>query len=136
MKFGKVLRSADCYYKKAMTVPANTSADSDSYRNGVGGQQGQLQAVVEVLEEVSLAQAATLSVALQDSENDTDFTTVATTTHTGATGGSTFGVGSTLARFGLTTNLREYTRLKITTTDAAAAGKIDCFVDFVSVLRQ
>jgi len=124
IEFGKRLHDAGGYYAKALTVPQNTSVATDALKTGKGGQLGQLEVAVYAAEDVSLADTKKLTIVLQDSDtSDSGFTDLLTTSVT-ASGATTISAGDLIARVPIPTNADVYTRMNVTTDDAAATGKV------------
>lgn len=110
----------------AQALPQNTSADGNEGPLKVGGALGAFEVLVRVNAAITVADTKALTVKLQHRDGSDAFADLATIyTITAAAGSGSLAKGKELARFALPSTVKEEIKAVITTTDAAAAGKID-----------
>lgn len=114
-------------FAKAQTLPANTSADGNGGAILLGGILGAVEVVARVNTAVTIADTKALTITLQHSNSATSgFTALGTVvTLTAAAGSGALAADTELGRFALPSSVKDYVKAVITTTDAAAAGKVD-----------
>ena len=112
---------------KAQTLPANTSADGNGGAVFLGGINGAVEVLARVNTAVTIADTKVLTIKVQHSDSaSSGFTDLATVyTITAAAGSGSLAKDTELGRFALPSTVKDYVKAVITTTDAAAAGKVD-----------
>jgi hypothetical protein len=110
----------------AQALPLNTSADGNEGPLKVGGAMGALELLVRVNAAIGIADTKALTVKLQHRDGADAFVDLATIyTITAAAGSGALAKGKELARFALPSTVKDEIKAVISTTDAAATGKID-----------
>ncbi len=110
----------------AQTLPQNTSADGNEGPLKVGGAMGAFELLVRVNAAIAIADTKALTVKLQHRDGTDVFADLATIyTITAAAGSGALAKGKELARFALPSTVKNEIKAVISTTDAAASGKID-----------
>ncbi|AWJ91417.1 hypothetical protein Sp245p_16355 (plasmid) [Azospirillum baldaniorum] len=113
-------------FAKAQTLPQNTSADGNGGGVELSGINGAVEAVARVNTAVTIANAATLTIKLQHSADGTSWSDLGTVYTLAASGGNgALAADTELGRFALPSTVRKFVKAVITTTDAAASGKVD-----------
>lgn len=128
------LKSADDYLAKAQSLPQNASADGNGGSFESSDTQGSLQVIAEVNSQITLADTKTLGVKIQQSKDNgvsDAFADLETLYSLTSDGGSVIAAGTELGRFVIPTNAERYIKAVLTTDDAAAAGKVDLYVDYI-----
>ncbi|KAA1057160.1 Bbp16 family capsid cement protein [Azospirillum argentinense] len=113
-------------FARAQTLPQNASADGNGGGIELSGINGAVEAVARVNTAVTIADTKALTIKLQHSADGSawsDLGTVYTLTASGGNGA--LAAGTELGRFALPSTVRRFVKAVITTTDAAAAGKVD-----------
>lgn len=112
---------------KAQTLPQNTSADGNGGAVFLGGILGAVEILVRVNSAITIADTKALTVKVQHSDSaSSGFVDLATVyTITAASGSGSLAKDTELGRFALPSTVKDYVKAVITTTDAAAAGKVD-----------
>jgi hypothetical protein len=128
---GQDLKVDGEYYADALTVPQNDSTNSSSVKTMQGAQNGALQVKVVVNTDIVLADTKVMSIKVQDSADDTTFADVATIYTVTADGETTVSADTVLALFALPTDTGKYTRIVVTTDDAAVTGKVDAYPQYL-----
>jgi hypothetical protein len=129
-RFGTTLRDATALYHASVAIPANTSANGTGIATGKNGQSGKIAVRAEITEAGVLTDTKVLTLALQDSADNSTFATLDTFTKT-ASGATTLVLGALVHEFILPRKVREYTRVVVTTNDALVTGKIEVFGNMV-----
>lgn len=109
----------------AQTLPQNTSADGNGGEFRLDDTLGAIEILVDVETEISLADTKVLTVKLQHKDTGGSYADLATIYTKTASGATTLAADTELARFILPTNTKELLKAVISTTDAAASGKIN-----------
>ena len=110
----------------AQTLPQNDSADGNEGPIKVGGALGSFEILARVNAAITIADTKALTVKLQHRDGSDAFVDLGTVyTITAAGGSGALAKGAELGRFALPSTVKEEIKAVITTTDAAAAGKID-----------
>jgi len=122
-------------YAVAKEVPQNTTAYTDALNFGEGGQLGAINVKGVVNEKIVLTATKKLTVKLQESatgesEDYADKFTVKEIT-AGAEDAYSITAGNVLFNHVLGPDSKRYTRLSLTTDDAAAAGKVDIYPQYL-----
>lgn len=112
---------------KAQTLPANTSADGNGGAVMLGGILGAVEILARVNTAVTIADTKALTITVQHSDSEAGgFTALGTVyTLTAASGSGALAADTELGRFALPSTVKNFVKAVITTTDAAAAGKVD-----------
>lgn len=112
---------------KAQALPVNTSADGNGGAVMLGGINGAVEILARVNTAVTIADTKALTITVQHSDSEASgFTTLGTVyTLTAAGGSGALAADTELGRFALPSTVKQYVKAVITTTDAAAAGKVD-----------
>ncbi len=110
----------------AQTLPQNTSADGNEGPLKVSGLLGGIELVVRAHTDIAIADTKALTVAIQQRDGEDAFAALATIyTITAAAGSGAITAGTELARYALPSTVKDEIKAVITTTDAAATGKLD-----------
>lgn len=110
----------------AQTLPQNASADGNEGPLKLSGTMGAVEVVVRASTALTIADTKTLTVKLQHRDGADAFADLGTVVSLTATGGSgAIAADTELGRFALPSTVKADVKAVITTTDAAAAGKID-----------
>jgi hypothetical protein len=128
---GYELIDESAIYHKGVATPQNTTANGSVVRSGAGGQNGACEVVLTPATAIGLADTKTLTITVQDSADGTSFATVDSFVRT-ASGATTLPAGTPVWKFVLPETIREYTRVQIATTDAAATGTVDVFLKYLA----
>ncbi|MFC5355659.1 Bbp16 family capsid cement protein [Azospirillum himalayense] len=113
-------------FAKAQTLPQNTSADGNGGAIELSGINGAVEAVARINTAVTIADTKALTIKLQHSADGSSWTDLGTIYSLTAAGGNgALAAGVELGRFALPSTVRRYVKAVITTTDAAATGKVD-----------
>ncbi|CCG40156.1 hypothetical protein [Magnetospirillum molischianum] len=116
----------------AQTLPQNTSADGNEGPIQVSGILGALEVIVRANTAITIADTKALTVKLQHRDGAAAFADLATIySLTAASGSGSIAKGVELARFALPSNVKTDLKAVITTTDAAAAGKLDILPSYL-----
>lgn len=112
---------------KAQTLPQNTSANGNGGAVFLGGILGAVEILARVHAAVTIADTKAITIKVQHSDSeDSGFADLATVyTLTAADGSGALAKDTELGRFALPSSVKDYVKAVITTTDAAAAGKVD-----------
>lgn len=115
-------------YLVGVSAPQNTTVNSSAIKNMPGAQLGSLQVKVVVNTDLVIADTKIMTVKLQHSDAETTgFTDYATLYTVTASGVTTVDAETVLALFVLPTDIKKWTRLTVTTDDAAVTGKVDAY---------
>lgn len=110
----------------AQALPQNTSADGNEGPIQVNGTLGGIEVVVRANTAIAIADTKALTVKLQHRDKGGAFADLATVVNLAAAAGSgTIAKGAELGRFALPSTVKAEVKAVITTTDAAASGKLD-----------
>lgn len=113
-------------FAKAQALPQNTSADGSGGGIELSGINGAIEALARVNTAVTIADTKALTIKLQHSADGSSWTDLGTIYSLTAAGGNgSLAADTELGRFALPSTVRRYVKAVITTTDAAAAGKVD-----------
>lgn len=113
-------------FAKAQALPQNTSADGNGGAIELSGINGAVEAVARVNTAVTIADTKALTIKLQHSSDGTTWIDLGTVYSLTAAGGNgALAADTELGRFALPSNVKKFTKAVISTTDAAAAGKVD-----------
>ena len=129
LKHDGYLEEDKIYWARAQTLPQNTNADGNGGAIEASGVQGGIECIVRCSTAISIADTKTLTIKMLDGASASSMSDVPeldpffTVTASGAA--QTYAVGDELARITLPTNIRRYTKVNITTDDAAASGAVD-----------
>src|SRR5690606_36433532 len=97
---GGLLRSADDYLALDQTVPQNTTADGNGGSFEISKSQGAIEVVAEVGSvALGVGDTKALTVKLQESDDDSQFTDLATLYTITSDGGDAIAAGTELGRF-------------------------------------
>lgn len=119
-------------YADAEAIPQNDTSYSESLELGEGGQNASINCKGVVNEKIVIADTKSLTVKLQDSEDDESFDDVATVYSITADGEAMSITAATeLFNHVLAPDIRKHTRFSLTTDDAAAEGKVDIYPQYV-----
>lgn len=120
------------YLAKAQTFPANTNAIGNGGSNKAGSTMGAVEVVMAAAEDVTLPATTRVTLQLEGSDNNTDFTLmpVAFSSVTSGTV-TTCKAGDEIARLPVPSNAPKYMRCRIATDKASVTGKVDVFCDFL-----
>lgn len=118
------------YLAKAQALPQNASADGNGGEFHLADTLGSIEVIVKVNAEISLADTKVLSVKMQDKATGSEYADLATIYSKTASGATTLAAGTELARYILPSGTKELLKAIITTTDAAAAGKLDVYPSY------
>ena len=128
--FNHVLKSADQMFGESLVLPINTTVQCPTALNAAG-HGGSLAVTVTAVEPVTLGAAKAVSITVQDSDDGVTFVDVYTATATSALA-KKVPVGGVVARMPLPDDTRRWVKVKLGTTDAAAVGKVDVFLEYLA----
>lgn len=128
MKYLEKLVDASATYFRDQTI-TNATQTSAYKRNGAGGQVGAMEVIIRVNDAVALAdtKVITLNIRHADDASGTNVATIETLTTT-ASGATTLAADTTLLRYVLPGNVKEFTCVQVISNDAGVAGSIDAFI--------
>ncbi len=110
----------------AQALPKNTSVDGNEGPLEVSGTNGAIEVVARIHADATIANAKTLTVKLQHSDDGVTFSDLGVVgALTAAAGSGALPADTELGRFALPSNVKEYLKTVIVTDDPAAVGKID-----------
>lgn len=131
--YKKTLKVYGEYLAQSQALPLNTSADGNGVELPVDKTMGALEIVVDVDTQIGLADTKVLTVKLQHKPlvggSYTDLATIYTKTASGAT---TLAAGAVLGRYTLPSDCQALVKAVITTTDAAASGKLNVYPTYLA----
>ncbi|MDP2876859.1 MAG: hypothetical protein Q8O00_11790 [Holophaga sp.] len=130
--YKKTLKVFGEYLAQSQSLPLNASADGNGVELPVDKTMGALEVVVEVDAQVGLADTKVLSVKLQHKDVGGAYADLATIYAKTAAGATTLAAGSVLARYTLPSDCKALIKAVITTTDAAATGKLNVFPSYLA----
>jgi hypothetical protein len=117
----------------AQTLPQNTSVDGNEGPLKVSGTHGAIELVVRTHTAITIADTKTLTVKVQHRDGSDAFADLATIySLTAASGSGAIPADTELARYVLPSTVKEEAKVVITTTDAAATGKIDVIPTYLA----
>ena len=126
------LRIQDTQLATAQTLPRNTSAVGNAGPQSAGGLLGGAEVVMVAASAVTIADAKSVSLGLEDSADGISFAAVPITCKRTVSGGArTWKTGEVLARLPVPSDCRELLRAVLSTDDAAAAGTVDVIFDYL-----
>lgn len=117
---------------KDMTLPANTSAVGNGIVMNFAGALGSQEVVVEVAEDVALADTKSLTVLLEHRDKGGTFELLGEVCSLTAAGAQGYKAGTVLGRFIPPSDCKVETRAVVTTDDAAVSGKIDIYPHYLA----
>ena len=123
----KFIREANSYFCKTKAIAKNTSETTDSLE--VGGVYSALEVIIDVTTKIQITSTKTLSITLQESADNTDFSDRVTIYS--ATSPDDINAAEGWLRFTLPADIKKYARLKVTTNDGSAAGAITAYLHLV-----
>lgn len=122
------LINENALYYEGETVPQNTTISSAALKTGECGQLGATRIIFRAATDIAIADTKTLTLVVQESaDGSTGWSTIRTVPFL-SSGATTYTAGNEFAQYVLDETVLEYTRVQITTDDAAATGTIDAFV--------
>lgn len=124
INFAEFIPAADSWFKKGMVLPKNTSAESDVLSVGAGGQNSSIVIVVKVRGAITLAPGKALTVAIRTSSDKETWKTLHSESFTTAPEGQ-------VLDYVLPPSSLEYTKVTVATDDAAAAGSLDIYAEYI-----
>ena len=124
MNVAKFIPAADSWFKKAMSLPQNTSADSDVLSVGEGGQNSSLCVNVDVNAAITLTATKVLTIAIKTSADGTNWTTLHSETFDEAPTGH-------VLDYVLPPSCKEKAKVTLTTDDSSADGKVDIYLTYI-----
>lgn len=127
------LKSADDYLASAQPLPQNASAPGNKGALDFCRTQGALEVVAAAHADISIADAKSLTIGLEHSDDGLAFAPVGEAFTATAQGAPlTFDEGAILCRLAVPSGLKRHARLSIATTDAAAAGAVDAWLEYLA----
>lgn len=130
--YKKTLKVHGEYLAQAQALPQNASADGNGVELPVDKTHGALEVVVDVDALVGLADTKVLTVKLQHKDVGGAYADLATVYTKTAAGATTLAAGSVLARYILPSDCKALIKAVITTTDAAASGKLNVYPTYLA----
>jgi len=109
----------------AQTLPQNASVDGNEGPLKLSGILGAVEVVVRANTALTIADTKTLSVKVQHRDGADSYTDLGTVSFTASGGSGAMAADTELGRFALPSTVKADVKVVISTTDAAAAGKID-----------
>lgn len=117
----------------AQALPQNASADGNEGPLKVSGTHGAIEIVLRTNTAITIADTKSLSVKVQHRDGNNAFADLATIYNLVAAGGNgVIAKDTELARYVLPSTVKEEAKVVITTTDAAAAGKLDAIPTYLA----
>lgn len=127
MALNKRKRDDNALYYENETVPQNTTKSSPALRTGEGGQLGVTKILFEVDSDITIADTQSITLIVQESDDgSTGWLTISSKQIT-SSGATTYAEADELHEYNLTRKAKEFTRVQVTTTDAAATGEIAAY---------
>jgi len=127
------LKAADDYLASAQSLPQNASASGNKGARDFCRTQGALEVVVAAHADISIADTKGITIGLEHSDDGVTFATVGESFAATAAGAPlTWDEGQTVCRLAVSSKLKRHARLTITTTDAAAAGSVDAWLEYLA----
>ncbi|EPR44577.1 hypothetical protein dsx2_1536 [Desulfovibrio sp. X2] len=127
------LTAHDDYLAKAQPLPKNAVADGNQGSRDLSATQGALEVVVAAADDVSLAAGKSLTVTLVHAPDGGAFTPAGRTfTATAGASPLTFDAGEEICRLAVPSDLAPEAMLRVSTTDAAAAGSLDAWPEYLA----
>jgi len=118
------------YYCEAQAVPQNTSTAGAGGVKQLSGTHGGIEIVAVVTTALALADTKVFSIALQTSSDNAvadAFATKETLYTVTASGATAVAAGTVLARYVLPTDTERYTKIVLTSDDAAMTGAVSVY---------
>ncbi|MFI3270934.1 MAG: hypothetical protein R3Y11_02370 [Pseudomonadota bacterium] len=113
-------------------LPSNTSAVGNGGGQSAGGLLGSTEMVMVAATAVSLTVGKTISMTLEDSDDNETFSAVPMTSSCTATSSAcSWAIGDVIARLPVPSDAREYVRVKMSTDDTAVSGSVDIVFDYL-----
>jgi len=110
----------------AQVLPQNASADGNGAAVEFWGINGAVEVVARANTGLTVADTKALTVKLQHSDDGVTYADLGTVSSlTAAAGSGAVAAGTELGRYALPSTVKKFVKTVITTTDAAAAGKLD-----------
>jgi len=134
LNYNGEIKFYDDYLAKSKDVPLNASADGNGgLFDNISKTNASIEVVAKVVEDISIADTKAITVKLQHSDDKTVFTDLQTlyTKIVDNAAGETIPAGTELARFIPPTTSKKWIKAVLTTTDAAAEGKIDIYLNYI-----
>ena len=107
-----------------MSLPQNTSADSDVLSVGEGGQNSSLCVNVDVNAAITLTATKVLTIVIKTSADGTNWTTLHSETFDEAPTGH-------VLDYVLPPSCKEKAKVTLTTDDSSADGKVDIYLTYI-----
>jgi len=129
------LKAGDCYYADTQTVPQNDSADGNGGAIKLSGTNAGIEIVAVVTTALALADTKVFSIVLQESSDngvDDAFAAKETLYTVTASGATAVALNTELARFIIPTDTEMYTKVVITSDDAAMTGAVSVYGRYVA----
>ncbi|WP_029896600.1 hypothetical protein [Desulfohalovibrio reitneri] len=130
------VKSAADHLATEQDLPQNATAFGNHGSLEFAGAMGALEVVVTAASDISLAQDATLTIGLEHSADDgvqeafanvgEQFAAVS------ASGPLAFEEGEVVCRLAVPSTLKKHARLTLATTDAAATGAVDAWLEYLA----
>ncbi len=114
------------------TLPKNTRVTGNGGGQRAGSLMGAAEIVMRASAKVTLAAAKSVSILLEDSDENTTFAAVPVLfKFTNGASAATWEAGEAVGRLPLPSNVRRYVRIALETDDAAASGSVDVNFDYL-----
>ncbi len=127
------LKSADDYLAAAQTLPQNASAAGNAGARDFCRAQGALEVTVAAHADILLAQGTNLSLGLEHSDDGQAFAPAGGDVVLTAQGAPLLlDEGRIVCRLAVPSDLKRHARLRIATTDPAASGSLDAWLEYLA----
>lgn len=121
------------YLAEEQSLPQNASADGNGAVLDLRGTMGAMEIAVEVALAVSVADTKNLTIKLQHKDDGGSYADLGTVFSVTAAGAAfTAAAGTVLGRLVLPTNAKKNLKAVLTTTDAAASGKVSVYPHYLA----
>lgn len=120
------------YLAEDQALPQNTSADGNGGELRLSDTQGAIELVGVVEDEISLADTKVLTIKLREKDDGGSYADKATLYTKTASGATTLAAGTELFRYILPTDTKDIIKAQLTTTDAAAAGSVTIYPNYLA----
>jgi hypothetical protein len=117
---------------KAQVLPANATAEGNGGSRKAGSMLGAAEVVMVAASAVTVAENGTLTLALQESADDSAFAEVPVIFRKTASGAAmTFAAGEVMARLPMPSDTAKYVKAVFGTDDAAATGTVNVIFEYL-----
>jgi hypothetical protein len=130
--YDHILKVHGEYLAKEQALPQNAEADGNGGEQNYSGSLGSVEIIAEAAEDIALADAKTLAVALRHAAADGAFADLGELCSVTASGATTIEAGTVLGRFIPPTDTLARTKAVVSTDDAAATGSVSVYPHYLA----